>query len=70
MDFILGFLWSVTDRDVDNWTVQFIKHWLDSSSGEDQKEFVQAVADMRSEFQQTINRAALVIYGLPSLKCE
>ncbi len=63
---ILGFLWSITDKDVDQWTVDFLKHWL--SKDDEQTEFVQAVADKRSNFERMINRAAIVIYGLPSIK--
>ena len=25
---LLGFLWAVTDADVDQWTVTFLQHWL------------------------------------------
>ena len=60
---LLGFLWSITDRDVDQWTDLFLRHWL----GDDRPEFVQAVADKKSAFNRMINQAAVVIYGLPSL---
>ena len=63
---LLGFLYSITDKDVDQWTVEFLKHWLDES--EHQLEFVQAVSNKRSAFEREINRAAVVVYGLPSLK--
>ena len=65
---LLGFLWSITDKDVDQWTVEFLQYWLpiNGQKGE-QPEFVQAVADKKSGFNRVINRAAVVIYGLPSL---
>ena len=59
----LGFLWSVTDKDVDNWTVTLLKYWI-----EGKREFVQSVAEKRCDFERMINRAAVVLYGLPSLK--
>ena len=62
---ILGFLWSVTDKDVDNWTVKFLKHWVEDGVP---REFVQSVADKRADFERVINRAAVVLYGLPCLK--
>jgi len=60
---LLGFLWSITDRDLDQWTVKFLRYWL----GEEQPEFVQAVADKKPAFSRMITKAAVVIYGLPSL---
>jgi len=66
---ILGFLWGVTDKDIDQWTVAFMQHWLgkgqDNKAG--QKEFVRAVAEQRSKFARNINRGAAVVYGLPSV---
>ena len=59
----LGFLWGVTDRDVDKWTVTLLKHWI-----EGKREFVQSVAEKRCEFDRMVNRAAVVLYGLPSLR--
>ena len=35
--------------------------------GEEQPEFVQAVADKKPAFSRMITKAAVVIYGLPSL---
>ena len=29
----LGFLWGVTDRDVDKWTVTLLKHWIEGKRG-------------------------------------
>ena len=63
---LLGFLWSVTDRDVDQWTAEFLQHWLNHEQG--QPEFVQAVSDKKADFERMINKAAVVIYGLPSIK--
>ena len=69
---ILGFLWGVTDRDVDLWTVAFLKHWL--STGQEgqarEKEFVKAVAEQRHKFQRFVNSAATVVYGLPSIATD
>ena len=62
----LGFLWSVTDRDIDQWTVRLIEYWLDKSG--DQRELVQAIADKKSDLDRVINRSAVVVYGLPNLK--
>jgi len=58
---LLGFLWAVTDADVDQWTVTFLNHWL----GGGQDELMQAAADKRSSFRNLLNGAALVVYGLP-----
>jgi len=58
---LLGFLWAVTDADVDQWTVTFLNHWL----GGGQEELMQAAADKRSSFRNLLNGAALVVYGLP-----
>ena len=30
---LLGFLWPITDRDVDIWTVKFMDHWIGQGSG-------------------------------------
>lgn len=65
---MLGFLWSVTDRDVDIWTIKLLEHWLGQGPGPHESEFVKAVANLRSQFKWTINSAATVIYGLPDLK--
>lgn len=59
---LLGFLWPVTDRDVDRWTVTFLEHWLRDGG---QEELLQAVADKREDFMHFTNGAALVVYGLP-----
>jgi len=58
---LLGFLWAVTDADVDQWTVTFLNHWL----GGGQEELMQAAADKRSSFRNLLNGSALVVYGLP-----
>ena len=59
---LLGFLWPVTDGDVDRWTVMFLDHWLKDGG---QEELLQAVADKRDGFEHLANGAALVVYGLP-----
>merc|ERR1712060_255327 len=64
---LLGFLWSVTDRDFDIWTVGFLNHWLGKSIGPHEENFSQAVANRRRKFSRIINSAATVIYGLPSV---
>ena len=64
---LLGFLWDVTDRDVDNWTVGFLNHWLGKGSGPHEENFVRAVANKRKEFNRVSNSAATVIYGLPNV---
>ena len=61
---ILGFIWAVTDNDLDNWTELFLEHWLGGKSG-GQTELLQAVADKRMAFDRFFNSAALVVYGLP-----
>ncbi|TRY63276.1 hypothetical protein TCAL_04651 [Tigriopus californicus] len=61
---LLGFLWSVTDLDIDTWTVEFLEHWLEKRKG--QKDFVKAVAEKRHCFKRLVNSAATVVYGLPS----
>eukprot|EP00095_Tigriopus_kingsejongensis_P012131 maker-scaffold1116_size61586-snap-gene-0.9 protein:Tk12131 transcript:maker-scaffold1116_size61586-snap-gene-0.9-mRNA-1 annotation:"hypothetical protein LOTGIDRAFT_230378" len=61
---LLGFLWSVTDVDIDKWTVDFLEHWLGKEAKE--KDFVKAVAQRRHCFNRLLNSAATVIYGLPS----
>ena len=58
---LLGFLWAVTDADVDQWTVTFLNHWL----GGGQEELMQAAADKRNSFRNLLNGSALVVYGLP-----
>lgn len=58
---MIGFLWFVTDVDVDNWTIRFLDYWLKGSQGN----MLQAVADQRGSFTQFTNTAALVVYGLP-----
>lgn len=57
----VGFLWAVTDLDLDNWTIGFLEYWLTGQQGD----LLQAVADKRSAFKHFINAAALVVYGLP-----
>jgi len=57
----VGFLWPVTDLDLDNWTIDFLQYWLTGQ----QPNLLQAVADKRSAFKQFVNAAALVAYGLP-----
>ena len=37
---LLGFLWAVTDADVDQWTVLFLQHWL-SGKKDGQSELLQ-----------------------------
>jgi len=58
---MLGFLWPVTDADVDQWTVEFLTHWLGGSEAD----LMQAAANKREAFRQFLNAAALVVYGLP-----
>lgn len=58
---LLGFLWPVTDADVDQWTVTFLNHWL----GGGEEELLQAAADKRQCFRNVLNGSALVVYGLP-----
>lgn len=76
---ILGFLWGITDRDIDQWTVVFLHHWLGTTQQEgsqsqqvagNQKEFVRAVAEQRSKFIRFVNSAATVVYGLPAIHPE
>ena len=59
---LLGFLWPITDRDVDSWTTIFLDHWL-KETGE--QKLLQAVADTRMDFEHFTNGAAVVVYGLP-----
>ena len=59
---LLGFLWPITDRDVDSWTTIFLDHWL-KETGEPQ--LLQAVADTRMDFEHFTNGAAVIVYGLP-----
>ena len=59
---LLGFLWPITDRDVDSWTTIFLDHWL-KEAGE--QKLLQAVADTRMDFEHFTNGAAVVVYGLP-----
>ena len=63
---ILGFLWSVTDLDIDTWTVEFLKHWLDKGEG-GETDIVRAVSEKRRSFKRMLNGAATVVYGLPEL---
>ena len=67
---LLGFLWNVTDLDLDTWTVQFLRHWLSneeaSSSSSSERDFVRAAAQKRGAFARLLNGAALVVYGLPA----
>lgn len=58
---MLGFLWPVSDADVDQWTMEFMKHWLSGA----EPDLMQAAADKREAFRQFLNSAALVVYGLP-----
>jgi len=58
---MVGFLWPVTDVDVDNWTIRFLDYWLNGRQGN----MLQAVADQRGSFANFSNTAALVVYGLP-----
>ena len=66
---LLGFLWSVTDRDLDNWTVNFLSYWLGKGESTHEENFARAVANQRKKFVRVINSAATVIYGLPNVKC-
>ena len=59
---LLGFLWPITDRDVDAWTTIFLDHWLKE---EGEAELLQAVADTRMKFEHFTNGAAVIVYGLP-----
>ena len=59
---LLGFLWPITNRDLDKWTIKFLEHWLTEG---DQEELLQAAADTRQHFDHFLNGAALVVYGLP-----
>eukprot|EP00092_Neocalanus_flemingeri_P017606 GFUD01019048.1.p1 GENE.GFUD01019048.1~~GFUD01019048.1.p1 ORF type:complete len:623 (-),score=233.49 GFUD01019048.1:88-1956(-) len=61
---LLGFLWPVTDADVDQWTVTFLGHWLGGGEG-GEGELLQAAADKRKCFRNVLNGSALVVYGLP-----
>ena len=61
---LLGFLWSVTDRDLDNWTVEFLKYWLEN------QDFVRSVAEQRRKFKRIINSAVLVVHSLPSISSK
>lgn len=63
---VLGFLWSVTDIDVDKWTVEFLKHWLDKKE-DGETDIVRAVSQKRRSFRRIVNAAATVVYGLPEL---
>ena len=58
---LVGFLWPVTDMDVDHWTLEFLDYWLTGQEGE----LLQAVADKRASFNHFTNSCALVVYGLP-----
>ena len=61
---LVGFLWAVTDNDLDNWTAVFLDHWLGGKEA-GEEELLQAVADKRMDFERFTNSAALVVYGLP-----
>lgn len=67
---LLGFLWSVTDLDLDNWTMKFLEHWLGGQAGGEEgggkKDFVRAVGSRRHCFKKVLNSAATVVYGLPA----
>jgi len=64
---IAGFLWPVTDGDVDQWTVEFLEYWMQGK----QLSLLQAIADKRTSFKSFANSAALVVYGFPvSLKSD
>jgi len=58
---VVGFLWPVTDLDVDEFTKQFVEYWL---TGQEEN-LLQAVADRRMSFNHFVNAGALVVYGLP-----
>lgn len=58
---LLGFLWPVSDKDVDNWTVELFQCWLSGS----QPNLLQAAAEKKASFQFFFNAAAVVSYGLP-----
>jgi len=59
---LVGFLWPVTDLDLDNWSIDFLNSWLASGS---QSNLLQAVAVKRKDFRHFTNTCALVVYGLP-----
>lgn len=64
---LLGFLWSVTDKDLDEWTLRFLEHWLGANGWKSvENDFVRAVAQRRNAFSRFMNSAATVVYGLPS----
>lgn len=65
---LVGFLWPVTDVDLDQWTIKFLEYWLKASSGN--LSLLQAVADQRREFNHFVNAAGLVVYGFPVLVKE
>jgi len=58
---VVGFLWPVTDADVDKWTIEFLEYWLTGK----EENLLQAIADKRNSFKYFVNSAALVVYGLP-----
>ena len=58
---VAGFLWPVTDVDVDKWTIEFLEYWLTGQ----EINLLQALADKRDSFKSFVNSAALVVYGLP-----
>jgi hypothetical protein len=60
-------LWAITDRDVDIWTLRFLEHWIGHGPNSHEREFVRAVANLRSKFERIINTAAVVVYGLPDI---
>jgi len=49
---LVGFLWAITDRDVDKWTTAFLDHWLrDPGTADTEAELLQAVAIKRDTFE-------------------
>ena len=58
---LAGFLWPVTDNDLDQWTIKFLDYWMNGK----EKSLLQAIADQRSGFKHLVNSAALVVYGFP-----
>lgn len=58
---MVGFLWQVTDVDLDAFTKRFLEYWLNGK----EPNLLQAVADQRMSFKSFSNAGALVVYGLP-----
>ena len=58
---LAGFLWPVSDADLDQWTIHFLQHWVTGK----EKNLLQAVADQRCKFKHVTNSAGLVVYGFP-----